>query len=206
MILVYGGLYPSKQPCLPLPTIVCVNWRSQSTSWVLSVFACHLVRCGGAKEKRNESSTAHITGGSLGLSASVSRIWKRGKEKQQRTKKEGSPICFYRRPYTICFYPNFRQHWFPRNWIRGALFSHFTFSSICLKHRYWNPSSAALFPAHLEGIQQCRKLRTMFPMLPFFAFPIWSIPSIQHDRYFELVFHSSLQDLPLHPSSCPWGY
>lgn len=45
-----------------------------------SVFACHLVRCGDAEEKRNENSTAHITGGSLGLSASVSRIPKGEKE------------------------------------------------------------------------------------------------------------------------------
>ncbi len=85
MILVYGGLYPSKQPRLPLPAIVGVNRRSQSTSWVLSVFACHLVRCGSAEEKWNESSTAHITGGSLGLSASVSRIPK-GKKHPQRKK------------------------------------------------------------------------------------------------------------------------
>lgn len=48
------------------------------------MFACHLVRCEGAEEKRNESSTAHITGGSLGLSASVSRN-KRGKKKKSKT-------------------------------------------------------------------------------------------------------------------------
>lgn len=83
MILVYRGLYPSKQPRLPQPAIVGVNWRSQSTSWVLSVFACHLVRCGGAEAKRNECSTAHITGGSLGLSASVFRIPKAKKKKKK---------------------------------------------------------------------------------------------------------------------------
>lgn len=57
------------------------------------MFACHLVRCGGAEEKRNESSTAHITGGSLGLSASVSRIprgEKEEKKKKHPQKKESS--------------------------------------------------------------------------------------------------------------------
>lgn len=93
IILVYGELYPSKQPCLSPPAIVAVNWRSQSTSWVLSVFACHLVRCGGAEEKRNESSAAHITGGSSGLSASVSKNPKpkeREKKKTAPTKKKSS--------------------------------------------------------------------------------------------------------------------
>lgn len=71
----------------PLPAIVGMNWRSQSTSWVWSVFACHLVRCGSAEEKWNESSTAHITGGSLDLSASVSRIPK-GKKKHPQRKKD----------------------------------------------------------------------------------------------------------------------
>lgn len=84
------------------------------------MFACHLVRCGGAEEKRNESSTAHITGGSLGLSASVSRIPRGEKEekkkkaptekgKPQRTEKEGSPICFYRRLCAICCYPKLQR-------------------------------------------------------------------------------------------------
>lgn len=82
-----GGLYPSEQPCLPLPAIVGVNWRSQSTSWVLSVFACHLVRSGGAEEKRSESCTAHITGGSMGLSASMSRL---PKDRQKTHKKKSS--------------------------------------------------------------------------------------------------------------------
>lgn len=53
------------------------------------MFACHLVRCGGAEEKRNESSTAHITGGSLGLSASVSRIPKKKHSQKRKAAENG---------------------------------------------------------------------------------------------------------------------
>lgn len=182
MILVYGELYPSKQPCLPPSAIVGVNWRSQSTSWVLSVFACHLVRCGGAEEKRNESSTAHITGGSLGLSASASRIprgEKEEKKKKHPQKKESSrerrkkalPYAFIGDCMLFVVTQNFRGHWFSRKWIWGAIFFHFTFSSVCLKSGYWNPSSATLFSAHLEAIQAlllniCRLQTLFFPLSP----------------------------------------
>ena len=191
MILVYGGLYPSKQPCLPPSAIVGANWRSQSTSWVLSVFACHLVRCGGAEEKRNESSTAHITGGSLGLSASVSRIPRGEKEEKKKKKKESRrerrkralPYAFIGDCVLFVVTQNFRGHWFSRNWIWGAIFFRFTFSSVCLKSGYWNPSSATLFSAHLEAIQTlllniCRLQTLFFPLSPLdqsFLYSTWPL-------------------------------
>lgn len=101
----------------------------------------------GGKVEREQYSTYHRR--KLGPECFCVQNTKR---KKTPTEKEGSLICFYRRLYTICCYPNFREHWFPRNWIWGAIFFHFTFSSVCLKSGYWNPSCAALFSAHLEGI------------------------------------------------------
>lgn len=183
MILVHGEegrggvIIHRRCPRLPQPAIVGASRRSPSTSWVLSVFSEMWRRRG---KKRNKSSTAHITGGSRGLSASVSRIPK-GKNthrKESRYGVEKDPPHAFKGACTICCYPNIREHWFPRNWIWRAIFFHFTLSSVCLRSRYWNPSSAALFPSHLEGAQRCCQPLTMFSTLSFSTFPSWSTASL----------------------------
>lgn len=118
--------------CLPPHVVVIVSWRSQSASWVLSVFACHLVSCGGVKE--NQRSTMHITGGSWGPSVSMSRknptqtLQKINKIKNgswEQRMKSLPYACIEN--YTIWCYPNMRELWFSRNWTWGAIFFHLPF-------------------------------------------------------------------------------
>lgn len=215
MILVYRGLYPSKQPRLPQPAIVGVNWRSQSTSWVLSVFACHLVRCGGAEAKRNECSTAHITGGSLGLSASVSRIPKAKKKRKKRKKqlpqkrKSSSDRGKKDLPYALTgdcalfvvpqtsegidFLDMVRQI-LPRYLFQVSVWG-VCAETFPLLHYFQHTKRAASFAV------KHTKLHTVSSAFPLFFHPLHLINRsfIQRDLFFELLFHCSLQDLPSIP-------
>lgn len=189
--------------CLPPHVVVIVSWRSQSGSWVLSVFACHLVSCGGVKE--NQRSTMHITGGSWGPSVSMSRKTpnpntpknKQNQEWQLRTEDEESPICLYWELYYLMLPKHERALIFEELDMGSHIFP-LTFSSVCLKSRHWNSSSAALFPAHLEGIQlygwtYVSQASNQASYASVLYFPT-SDQSVQHDLYSELVFHLTLQD------------
>lgn len=200
--------YIHRSSRLPLPAIVGVNW-SQSTSWVSSVFACHLVRCGGAEEKRSKSSTAHITGRSLGLSAYVSWIPKEKKkkknthrkEKQQRMGREKDlPYAFIgdRMLFVVTQTSDgidfqgtgYGEPYFPL-YLFKCLFEERVLKCFLCCTIFSTPGG---HPALLLNI--C-KLQTMFPMLPFFTLPVWSMSSLFNmTSFFEFVFHSSLQDLP----------
>lgn len=143
------------------------------------MFACHLVRCGGAEEKRKESSIAHITGGSSGLSASVSRILK-GKYKnhpQQRTAVENveKKVLSYAAYYLL--FPKLQRALISKELDVGSRI----FPLYLFKYLFEGPllksflrctifSTPAGHPALLLNICQ---LLTVFPMLTGFCSLHW---------------------------------
>lgn len=135
--LVCGGAVSIDAACLPPHVVVIVSWRSQSGSWVLSVFACHLVSCGGTEEKRTRGVQCISQEGAEARvflcpenqpkkpTQTLQKINKIKNGSWEQRKKSLPYACIEN--YTICCYPNIRELWFSRNWIWGATFFHLPF-------------------------------------------------------------------------------
>ena len=131
------------------------------------------------------------------------------KESSRERRKKALPYAFIGDCMLFVVTQNFRGHWFSRKWIWGAIFFHFTFSSVCLKSGYWNPSSATLFSAHLEAIQApllniCRLQTLFFPLSPLDQSLLYSTRPLFWARVSLLS-----PGFALHPSflltPCPWS-